>query len=334
MTDSVPYPTRTPTRTPSQMARLYWIDAQIRAGRYPNAQTVAAYFQITPRAAYKDRLCLRNELGAPLETDELRGGWYYSDPTYLLPFLALPERQATALRRSLLAAQEYLDPSAAEAVGLLLEHLAAYLPAPSPEYELVRGALLPSAQFQVPGDLLNACRTANRNRQRLWLRYYSAHRDAETKRVVQPYYLLHFRGEAYLIAWCEWRQAFRDFLLGRVREWRLLPGDCAFVRCPEFDIDAYLRQGLSLQRGQELLTVRARFSAYQARWIRERQVHVSQQIEELPEGGLILTVEVAGTEEVKRWLLGYGAHVEVLEPASLREEIRAEIEMLQKKYNP
>ena len=314
------------------MVRLYWIDAQIRAGRFPNARAVAAYFHITPRAAYKDRLCLLRDLGAPLATDEARGGWYYTDPTYLLPFLALAEREATALRQALLAAQEYLDASAAETVSFLLEHLSAYMPAQGPQYELVRGALAPTAASTVSAELLEACRVANRNRQKLWLRYYAAHRDTETVRTVQPHYLLHFRGETYLIAWCEWREGFRDFYLGRVREWRLLPEDCAFVRRPEFDLDAYLRQSLHLQRGQEQVTVRARFSAYQARWVRERQYHSSQQIEELPDGGLILTVQVAGIEEVKRWLMGYGADVEVLEPAALREQIRREIEILQKIY--
>ena len=327
------HPPKTPVDSPAQMVRLYWIDAQIRAGRFPNARAVADHFHITPRAAYKDRLCLLHELGAPLANNPERGGWHYTDSTYLLPFLALAEREAAAIRQALLAAQEYLDAPAAETVGLLLEHLSAYMPAKTPDYELVRGALLPAASHPVPADLLDACRAANRNRQRLWLRYYSAHRDTETTRVIQPHYLLHFRGETYLIAWCEWREAFRDFYLGRAREWRLLPGDCAFVRRPEFDLDAYLRQSLHLHRGQEQVTVRARFSAYQARWIRERQYHASQQIEELPDGGLVLTMQVAGTDEVKRWLMGYGAEVEALEPEALRAEIRQEIENLQKIYS-
>ena len=67
-------------------------------------RAVAAYFHITPRAAYKDRLCLLHDPGTPLVTDDERGGWYYTDPTYLLPFLALAEQEATALRQALLAA--------------------------------------------------------------------------------------------------------------------------------------------------------------------------------------------------------------------------------------
>lgn len=46
----------------------------------------------------------------------------------------------------------------------------------------------------------------------------------------------------------------------------------------------------------------------------------------LPDGDLILSLNVAETAEIKGWILGFGQEAEVLEPASLREEIRAEAE--------
>ena len=62
-----------------QTARLYWIDAEIRACRYPNAHKVAAHFEVTPRTAFADFRHLRDDLHAPVRTR--RGqGWYYSDP--------------------------------------------------------------------------------------------------------------------------------------------------------------------------------------------------------------------------------------------------------------
>ena len=36
-------------------------------------------------------------------------------------------------------------------------------------------------------------------------------------------------------------------------------------------------------------TVRIRFTPYQSRWIRERQYHSSQTLEELPDGGVLMT---------------------------------------------
>ena len=88
-----------------RVERVHWIDAQIRANRYPNAHTVASRFEVSSRSVYDDYRFMRERLGAPIDIDRQHGGWYYTDPTYSLPFLALPEREADALRRSLLAAQ-------------------------------------------------------------------------------------------------------------------------------------------------------------------------------------------------------------------------------------
>ena len=151
---------------------------------------------------------------------------------------------------------------------------------------------------------------------------------------MRPYFLIFWQGEPYLITFCEWRQAIRTFALGRIRQYQVLPGDRAYVPPDDFDVDAYLARGLHLRHDDEMVKVRVRFSAYQARWIRERRYHPSQQIAEQPDGSLILSMEVAGTEEVRRWLLGYGAEVEALEPASLREEMAAEAKKLQEMYAP
>jgi predicted DNA-binding transcriptional regulator YafY len=55
---------------------------------------------------------------------------------------------------------------------------------------------------------------------------------------------------------------------------------------------------------------------------------------EQPDGGLILTMQVAGIEEVRRWLLGYGAEAEALEPAELRVALAAEIKKMRNIYGP
>jgi predicted DNA-binding transcriptional regulator YafY len=41
---------------------------------------------------------------------------------------------------------------------------------------------------------------------------------------------------------------------------------------------------------------------------------------------------VAGTDEIKRWILTWGARAVVLAPESLREEVRREAEALARNY--
>ena len=318
-----------------QTARWNWIDAQIRAGRYPNAQLVRDYFQVSLRTAYDDRNSLLIDFHAPLEFDRLRNGWYYTDPTFKLPFMALPEVEASALRRLLLTAQEYLEPTDAWLVELLFTRLAPDFPQESTSGlppESVGGALHLSHAASAAPELLTACRQAIGNRQKLDIVYYSAHRNETSRRVIYPYHLHNFQGEQHLIAWCEWRQDIRQFFLGRVRTYELLPEEGAFAR-QAVDVEAYLRQGLGVQHGEEPQRVRVRFSAYQARWMRERQAHPSQQIEDLPDGGLILTLWVAGRAEVARWILAYGGEAEALEPEELRQEVAAQAKKMASIYS-
>jgi len=71
-----------------------------------------------------------------------------------------------------------------------------------------------------------------------------------------------------------------------------------------------------------------------ARYIRERLWHPSQRFHELRDGRLELSLRVADTLEVRRWILGYGALAEVVEPAMLRDALRRDAEALAQKLAP
>ncbi len=51
----------------------------------------------------------------------------------------------------------------------------------------------------------------------------------------------------------------------------------------------------------------------------------------MPDGKLLFEIK-ANPEEIKRWIIGYGASVEVIEPKTLREEIKDEVLKLSKIY--
>ena len=70
--------------------------------------------------------------------------------------------------------------------------------------------------------------------------------------------------------------------------------------------------------------VRIRFDTKVARFVQRRQWHPTQKIKRV-DGGIELTMEVAGTLELLSWVLGFGDKAEVLEPESLREEITGEL---------
>ncbi len=87
-----------------------------------------------------------------------------------------------------------------------------------------------------------------------------------------------------------------------------------------FDLDAYIARGeFDIVTG-EMLRLEARFSRDAAYHLRETPVAADQTL--IDQGGeLLLTATVLDTLQLRWWLLGFGADVEVLAPAGLREEM-------------
>ncbi|HYF94267.1 MAG TPA: hypothetical protein VD969_18775 [Symbiobacteriaceae bacterium] len=83
----------------SNLHRLQWIDAQIRAHRYPNAKGLAAEFEISRRQALRDFEYLRDSLGAPLTYSAQHRGFTYSSEAFTLPGPYVTAEQRTFLGR-------------------------------------------------------------------------------------------------------------------------------------------------------------------------------------------------------------------------------------------
>jgi hypothetical protein len=81
-----------------------------------------------------------------------------------------------------------------------------------------------------------------------------------------------------------------------------------------FDAEEYLAGAWGMLRG-DLVTVRVFFARALAPYIRERLWHPSQKLRDLPDGRVEMTLHVADTLEVRRWILGYGVQAGVVEPA-------------------
>jgi predicted DNA-binding transcriptional regulator YafY len=64
-----------------------------------------------------------------------------------------------------------------------------------------------------------------------------------------------------------------------------------------------------------------RFSGRAAQLVRERNWHSSQQIQELADGNLELSVTLNSVEEIVPWILSWGKDCEVVRPAKLRREV-------------
>ncbi len=287
----------------------------------------------TVRTIWRDLSALQ-KAGFPLYDDKGAGGrrslWKLEEQFTLgLPVkLSLAETAALVMSRDLLrpagaGALGAAVTSAFDKIGRVLSRDALRLLDQMRETIGVRAV---GAKLQAPAaEHVALIQKALLERRRLDMRYYSMSRDEENRRQVDPYHLTVFDGGFYLVGYCHWRKTERIFAVERIRELKMLA--MHFTVRPGFDAEEYLKHVWGIVKG-EIVPVRVLFSRAVARYIRDRRWHSSQQIRELPDGRLEMSLRVADTLEVRRWLLGYGAEVEVLEPPSLREALRHEAEAL------
>jgi predicted DNA-binding transcriptional regulator YafY len=314
--------------------RIVWINKEMRANRYPNAHKVQEHFELrNVRTAYDDRKFMIDRLGAPIGYDNFHEGWYYTESNFSLPAFMLTKTEVISFLLGEELLKRYMGTAFEQPLRMALEKIKQYMPdniGYDAQQEATSFAFTGGATIQVNPDILVELHHAMTSKHQVEILYYSASSGESSRRMVDPYHLHNIRGDWYLIAFCHSRDEVRDFLVGRIKEMKVLPSE--FVMGHGFSLKDYLGKGFLAERGTETTEVVIKFDEYQARWIRERQWHPSQQIQELPSGELIFRLNVGGLQEVKRWIMGYGPHAEVLQPESLRAQFKEEAQKMKKIY--
>jgi predicted DNA-binding transcriptional regulator YafY len=178
-------------------------------------------------------------------------------------------------------------------------------------------------------EIIHTANDAVLNRRCLQITYYSMHRKKESRRVIAPYKLWFFDGTFYLLAHCRLRNDIRMFAADRIKEIDVL--NSTFEIPPESDIESVLQASFGAFIGAAIPVV-IHFSADVAEYIQEKIWHQSQSIEPQQDGSIIFRATVAGIEEIKHWVLGWGAGATVLAPEPLKKEIAAEAAALLQNY--
>ena len=153
--------------------------------------------------------------------------------------------------------------------------------------------------------------------------YQSLNRDQDKEWLVNPYFI-EMTGvgySTYLIGYGESvdRNGLTTFKLNRIKEVNVLEDD--FNIPDDFNVEKLLGSSWGVMWGENI-EVKLKFTQNVTRRVKESIWHQSQQIQDLPDGCCILTMQVGSTLEMTPWIRGWGPDVEVLEPPELREQFK------------
>jgi predicted DNA-binding transcriptional regulator YafY len=315
------------------LARIVTIDQAIRAGRWPNASTLAQELEVSPRTVQRDLTFLRDRLGAPVEFDIRQNGYRYSHTDFRLPFFRLSEGELVALFLADRLLRQYrgtpFESDLRRAFGRICDML--------PEAVTIDLAALPETLSVMPAvvaeqdlEIFRLLSSAMTERRCLEIAYWSASNNAITRRRIDPYHLTLIDGGWYVIGHCHLRKDLRMFAVHRVRKAKET-GE-TFDRPNDFNVADYLDGSFRALRGVGQHHVLLRFSTNAAKRVAEKKWHATQTTEPTPDGGLVLRLQLNDLREVKRWVLGWGSDCEVLEPQELLEMMRDELVLMGKTY--
>jgi predicted DNA-binding transcriptional regulator YafY len=161
------------------------------------------------------------------------------------------------------------------------------------------------------------------NRQRLRIAYVSRGSNQRTEREISPQRLVHYRENWYCDAWCHLREDIRSFAVDAIQSAE--PVDRKAKNVPDRDLDEVLAAGYGIFSGRKTTWAKLRFTPERARWVAAEAWHPQQKARFDSDGSYVLEVPYSDHRELAMDILRHGAHVEVLEPESLRAAVKEQL---------
>ena len=183
--------------------------------------------------------------------------------------------------------------------------------------EQASGVPVPAVQVAAadPAPALGVVREALSRYRRLWIRYYTASRDALTEREVDPIRLLAIDGHVYLEGYCHVAESVRRFRVDRIDEARITDEPAQAPLWVDTDPPAAL---FSPEPSSIPVTLLLRSSA---KWVAE--YYLMDQITELddPPGALRVRMRAGADEWLVRLVLSLGGAATIEDRPELAAQV-------------
>jgi proteasome accessory factor B len=304
------------------LERMLRIHQIIQSGEYPTASDLARELEVSAKSIYRDLEFIRDRLELPVEYDAVQNGYHYTEEVSSFPTLQITEGEFFALLVAEKALQQYRGTTFEKPLVSAFRKMSASLPETislnlADWQETI--SFRTSAQPKVDLEVFEALAKATAQRQQLTLTYRKPGRQEAEPRTVDPYHLANVNGEWFLFAYCHLRQAIRTFVPTRIQA--ITATGKRFTRPKDFSLKKSLRDSFGVHSGQGEFRIRIRFAEVVADYIREKKWHPSQELRELPDGGVDLELTLSSLVEIQRWILGWGGHAVVLFPPELKAAV-------------
>lgn len=317
-------------RTRPQFNRLVELDRRIKAGKYPNCLTFSAEWETSQKTIQRDVDYLRDVLGAPIEYDREKNGYFYTDDHWFLPSVSLSEGELVATLLAARALEQYAGTPVAGDLERIVGKLADLLPeriSIRPEWLSGRFTFHGPPAKPVDPAIWTEVMRGLLHQLSVKITYKAMEATAPGERMIDPYHIANLSGEWYVLAWCHKKGMVTQFAIPRISKAAVT--ERGFEVPDDFDPKTYLAAAFArFASGERPVEVRLLFTAEVAPWVVEREWHPSQRLRKRKSGEIEMSFKATGLFEVLRWVLSWGSAVTVLGPESLKKDVAEEIQRM------
>jgi len=311
----------------SQAARVQGILRTLGARHGITIGELAGEFAVTKRTLYRDLKAL-GEAGYPLLSEIIEGTTYWKlEPSFKrVPPVTFTMNELMALYFSRKLFVSPGGPPFQPDLESAFKKIESSLPAKHmAKLERIEEMFSPlvkaSKKIDLNKGVFETVQWALLNQNILKVEYEPRKGNRAFPFEVHPYSLLFYKGEFYLLCLIPGK-GIRHFALEGIKKAERMKE--RFEIPEDFSISEFLKVPFGMFH-EKPITVKVVFDKELSDYIQRRTWHPSQKIRELKDGRITLSMTGSGTEEIKAWILSFGAKAMVLSPKHFREEIRAEI---------
>jgi predicted DNA-binding transcriptional regulator YafY len=187
----------------------------------------------------------------------------------------------------------------------------------------------PHKRYADVRDVIRTLNEAVLDRHTVRMDYTTARTGETASRELDPYRVWYRSGALYVIGHDHKSGEIRTFAIDRIRKPAVM--DQAFEIPEDFDFEARTAGSFGVV-AEAPERVRIWFAQRRALYVQEHVWHDSQRVEPDGDGAVVLSLDVGTGDELRQWILSFGADARVLEPAALRDELAAELDRARAHY--
>ncbi|MFE8700033.1 helix-turn-helix transcriptional regulator [Cytobacillus sp. FJAT-54145] len=282
---------------------------------------LADHFEVSLRTIYRDIEKI-GEAGIPIASFGGKGGGYYIMDEYRVNNLFLNKSEANIFVE-VMNNLDFLFGKNSHYNDILLK----FENTTKQNSSFTENLHINMSHFSMEKELIKQLALMNQSMEEsrlLIIQYVNRHMEDE-ERVVEPLQIEFYKGHWYLIGFCRLRSDYRRFKLVRIRDVRL--GDFYHrKKLSKDDIEKLLIDRYDQQSTQITLKFTYRFGPHLSEFFSK------DKITNVEEKYFLVRDSFPCNEGLMKFILGFGNDCEVIDPAELRNEMKAYVEQLYQKY--